>query len=967
MTKKSLSMIKRIALAAAMLMQIVPAGVIQAKNSDVWDGTSDTSWFVSTETEYVLTTAEQFAGFAELVNSGETFQGKTVILDSDIILNSGMVENIDGVYSFVTDGEGIKEWNPIGVYESSSSRGFRGTFNGNNSVISGVYINSDEEYLGLFGISFGCEIRNLRIENSLYIADNSISTGGIIAGTPKTVAPNTEIKVDNCIVDAVITDNGSLQQNTVVGGIVGSGRATIASRNTKIDISNSCFKGIIDYTGDGFTSNGAGIIAESGRSGLISSCANDGNITANGSASGICDYSRDMTVISGCYNSGEISSENYAGGITGYTNASLKIEYCYNSGNISGTNGSGAIVAYNEKDGEYINNFYLSSSAPCGIKTASGEITDEDGAVSAVSEDELKSADVLGQLNGGSEVYVLPENGDNNGFPVIKSIYYAIMYGGKYSVSNLEITGTTGVGDLIRIEYVAEGEANALEKIKYEWYISDTENGEYKKFESDTDTVSIKAEYHKKYIKAVLVLPAGETMESEPVRVNIYTSDFDGVIDNIEVRGIFTSGNYLYFRYESESVKDEHIAEAKWFVATSANGSYKEAGKGLSIKTEDIAAVRFYKVTVTLINGEEYTSPAVEIKARDARQWAGYTAENFADYRVENDNAYKFTVDGHDFILLDFNPTSDTARFKVIATDTYGKCVYADMDGEAFTEQFPEIIVKHVDKNAFWNGSINAWGFYMHGGILMDDAGELDSYHGFYAPGLEDIINYKDILGLKAYNHNAYVIEGDTTPIMFGLTSNAAETINAGYTYAIGTDSDGNIVLGKDGNNDFGNEYGTVYEVRPMFYLSKDFFTEARLDTDSMGEKVIEILRNAYEKEEIAKAYNKRFAEKVFGYPCDYTITNEVCTDSGENVTVTATVEAYADSKNGTMIAAAYHEDGRILAVGMTEIAIGRGETCNAKIQLGRISIADAKNIKISIIGGTDGLVAVTKQIELIN
>ena len=50
---------------------------------------------------------------------------------------------------------------------------------------------------------------------------------------------------------------------------------------------------------------------------------------------------------------------------------------------------------------------------------------------------------------------------------------------------------------------------------------------------------------------------------------------------------------------------------------------------------------------------------------------------------------------------------------------------------------------------------------------------------------------------------------------------------------------------------------------------------KAKLDTDAMGEKVIEILRNAYEKEEIAKAYNKRFAEKVFGYPCDYTIINE--------------------------------------------------------------------------------------------
>ena len=40
---------------------------------DEWDGTADTSWYNDTDTEFVITTAEQLAGLAELVDNGNTF------------------------------------------------------------------------------------------------------------------------------------------------------------------------------------------------------------------------------------------------------------------------------------------------------------------------------------------------------------------------------------------------------------------------------------------------------------------------------------------------------------------------------------------------------------------------------------------------------------------------------------------------------------------------------------------------------------------------------------------------------------------------------------------------------------------------------------------------------------------------------------------------------------------------------
>ena len=51
-----------------------------------WDGTSDVSWYNDTDTEFHLTTAEQLAGLAEIVNGGNTMAGKTIYLDADLDL-----------------------------------------------------------------------------------------------------------------------------------------------------------------------------------------------------------------------------------------------------------------------------------------------------------------------------------------------------------------------------------------------------------------------------------------------------------------------------------------------------------------------------------------------------------------------------------------------------------------------------------------------------------------------------------------------------------------------------------------------------------------------------------------------------------------------------------------------------------------------------------------------------------------
>ena len=86
-------------------------------NAEIWDGTSDISWYNNSNTEFTLTTAEQFAGFRDLVDGGNTFEGKTVKLGADIDL-----ANI--------------QFDPIGFgYAHKGGQVFMGTFDGQKHTV----------------------------------------------------------------------------------------------------------------------------------------------------------------------------------------------------------------------------------------------------------------------------------------------------------------------------------------------------------------------------------------------------------------------------------------------------------------------------------------------------------------------------------------------------------------------------------------------------------------------------------------------------------------------------------------------------------------------------------------------------------------------------------------------------------------------------------------------------------------
>lgn len=120
--------------------------ITSAAAETAWDGSSDIAWYNAQESDFHLSTAEQLAGLAELVNNGlDTFQNKTIYLENDLDLNG-------------------HDWISIGT-GSNHSKYFSGTFDGQNHCIYNLTsINSADSWYGLFGIiSMQGTVKNLGI------------------------------------------------------------------------------------------------------------------------------------------------------------------------------------------------------------------------------------------------------------------------------------------------------------------------------------------------------------------------------------------------------------------------------------------------------------------------------------------------------------------------------------------------------------------------------------------------------------------------------------------------------------------------------------------------------------------------------------------------------------------------------------------------------------------------------------
>ena len=211
MKKKVLSFL----LTLCLVMTFVPmATFAEGTSVDNWDGSTDTSWYTSAPdaSEYHITTAEQLAGLAQLVNAdpGTTnFAGKTFYLDNDLDLSG-------------------HEWISIGTVLGGDypEYSFCGVFDGQGHVISNLY--SHESYIkgadeshnllrnALFGNVYNGEVKNLGVADAeIWIdpKDDSAAGKGILADWMY------KSKITNCWTSGSIYSGTKIEKN--IGGIVG--------------------------------------------------------------------------------------------------------------------------------------------------------------------------------------------------------------------------------------------------------------------------------------------------------------------------------------------------------------------------------------------------------------------------------------------------------------------------------------------------------------------------------------------------------------------------------------------------------------------------------------------------------------------------------------------------------------------------------------------------------------------------
>ena len=202
---------------------------------------------------YQIGSAAELQKFAQRVNNGELADANAV-LTANINLNPDMKIDEDGK---VTNGSELAQWIPIGT---NSSQQYRGTFNGAGHTISGLYIDSDADYQGLFGC----------LDQGGTVQDLSVS--------------------------------GSVSGNNYVGGVVGYNSGTFE---------NCAFTGSV--SGDWYV---GGVVGDN--SGTVENCYNTGSVTSSVSpVGGVVGYNGGT--VENCYNTGEVSgTSNYVGGVVGY-------------------------------------------------------------------------------------------------------------------------------------------------------------------------------------------------------------------------------------------------------------------------------------------------------------------------------------------------------------------------------------------------------------------------------------------------------------------------------------------------------------------------------------------------------------------------------------------------------------------------------------------------------------------------
>ena len=280
------------------------------------------------DTVFTITTKAEFDGFVNFFNSnGGTFEGKKVVLATDIIYNSGKTATVTGM-------TGATEFTPIGSNSASAGTGlFAGEFDGQGHKISGLYVVTPSSFrnaVGFFaGLQSGAYVHDILFTNCYfegYVTDDS--PVGLVPYAIGTAADST-INIANIYIDEDCFFKGLAKVGGVVGQTTGDYKTSLT-----LDIEDCVFAGTAKATYLAGAYKAGGIVGLGNGAGQIniSDCLSIGTVYGGVDISGIAGSSGGNTTITRCVDLADLTGSNYLYGYRfcgGATPAKLTLTNSY--------------------------------------------------------------------------------------------------------------------------------------------------------------------------------------------------------------------------------------------------------------------------------------------------------------------------------------------------------------------------------------------------------------------------------------------------------------------------------------------------------------------------------------------------------------------------------------------------------------------------------------------------------------
>ena len=283
---------------------------------------------------YLITSAKDFANINLRLEKYAYQNSYTVTINNASYEMFNHTESSNFVFSQTQDITGVETM--IGIKQSSSFGsvkylGFAGTYNGNGFTITYSLVSSSGEDAALFVlIEQSGVIQNLKVSASIQYNDARV-VSGLAAENNGTIQ---NVTITNFTVTKTSFSNSSLSSLSVAG-VVGINKGVIKN------VINSASEVNFEVLANNLTIYAGGIAAQNEKTGTISQCGNNMNITVSARiearVGGV--VAQNNGKIIECYNNAEVSavcsistSSTYVAGIVGYNDTDGTIEYAYVKG-----------------------------------------------------------------------------------------------------------------------------------------------------------------------------------------------------------------------------------------------------------------------------------------------------------------------------------------------------------------------------------------------------------------------------------------------------------------------------------------------------------------------------------------------------------------------------------------------------------------------------------------------------------